>query len=175
MYDFTLCMCMYLKTLHVQYSTCTTIYLVHGVHVCIVLMIILMDFNHSKCIHVVLLHKLLCSQYSVLIIHVHMYAVHVPIYMYMYTVHVIYMYMYINLYMYMHYTFLYFTVHVCSFLLIAISPKVDAYIKSLESFEKLWQKDLHVTYNQFQKTTPTIQQWKEEIMELVELENQVCN
>ena len=75
------------------------------------------------------------------------------------------------MYMYMHYTFLCFTV--CAFPLIAISPKVDAYIKSLEPFEKLWQKDLHVTYNQFQKTTPTIQQWKEEIMELVELENQV--
>ena len=74
--------------------------------------------------------------------------------------------------MYMYCTFLYFTVYL--FLLIAISPKVDAYIKSLESFEKLWQKDLHVTYNQFQKTTPTIKQWKEEIMELVELENQVC-
>ena len=59
------------------------------------------------------------------------------------------------------------------YLLLGLNPQVSQYIDTLKSFDHLWQKDLHVSHTRFQQTCPTLQQWRDEVMELVKIENEV--
>lgn len=54
-----------------------------------------------------------------------------------------------------------------------MDPEISAFIESLKLYDHLWQKDLKTNYMIFHQNRPSIHQWKEEVMDLVQTENEV--